>query len=167
MIIIVKYKTFNCIFFGALNPTFTLQYASVFYYIGSLTLFTVFNIISLSFTLYISSFLILFILLQSLLKYLFLLKSLTQPLLFGLLVLLFLRFLIFQLLQLFPSVFLYTTKVHWFCTILWFLYLLWCFIYRYYFNTSFTSSFFLKNPIINLYYLVNKGFYIFYIFYKY
>jgi hypothetical protein len=87
MIIIVKYKTLNYIFSHAFNLFSTLKFTSTLYCINSLTLPTVFNKISLSFTLYTSSFLILFILLWSPLKHL-LLKSLVQPLLFKLLVLL-------------------------------------------------------------------------------
>ena len=165
MIVIAECKALNCIFSCGFNLTFTLQCASTLYCISSLTLFTVSSIISLFFILYISSFLIPFILLQSPLKYLLLLKSLVWPLLPKLLVLLFLRFLIFQFPWLFPLIFFYFAKVYWLCAILWFLYLLWYFIYRCCFNTSFTNLFLLVNPIIYFNGLVNKSLYIFRILY--
>ena len=164
MIVIVKYKTSNYIFFCAFNPTFTLQYIGALYCISSLTLFIVFGIISLFFILYVSSFLILLVLLWSLLKYLFLLRFLIWPLLPKLLSL---RFLISWLLQLFPLIFSCSTKVYWLCAVPQFLYLLWYFIYRCCFNTSFTSFFLLVNPIIYFNSLVNKGPYIFRIFHQY
>ena len=137
------------------------------YCINSLTLPIVFSKIFSSFTLYASSFFILFILLWSPLKYLFLLKSLVWPLLPGLLVLLLLKSLISWLLQLLPSVFLYTAKVYWLCAILQFLYLLGRFVCRRSCITTLTSSLFLVNPCIDFNSLVNKTSYIFYIFYKY
>ena len=168
MIIIAKYKTLNYIFFCAFNLFLTLKFINTFCCISSLTLPIVFNKISLSFILYISSFLKLFILLQSLLKYLLLLRSLIQPLLPRLLVLLPLKSLISWLLQLFPLVFLYTAKVHQLnSAILWFLYILRCFVHRYSFIITLTSSFSLVDPYVDLNSLVNKTSYIFYIFYKY
>ena len=165
MIIIVKYKTSYYIFSCTFNLTFTLQYIGTLYYISSLTLFTVFGIISLFFTLYINSFLIPFILLQSPLKHLLLLRFLVCPLLPKLLVLLSLKSLISQLLQLSLLVFLYSTKVHQLRAILWFLYLLWYSIHRCCLNISLTGSFLLVNSIIYFNGLINKSLYIFHIFY--
>ena len=95
--IIVKYKTLNYIFSYTFNLFPTLGFTSTLYYINSLTLSIVFNKMSLSFILYINSFLILFVLLWSLLKCLLLLRSLVWPLLLKLLVLLPLEFLTSQL----------------------------------------------------------------------
>ena len=94
MIVIAEYKTLDYIFFYTFYLFPTLGFTGVFYCVGSLTLLIVFNKISLSFTLYISSFFILFVLLWSLLKYFLLLRSLVWPLLLKLLVLLSLEFLI-------------------------------------------------------------------------
>ena len=80
--------TLDYIFSYTFNLFPILKFISTLYCISSLILSIVFNKISLSFTLYINSFLIPFILLWSLLKYLLLLKSLVWPLLFRLLVLL-------------------------------------------------------------------------------
>ena len=167
MIIIIKYKILDYIFSYTFNLFPTLKFTSVFYCISSLTLFIVFNKMSLSFTLYINSFLILFVLLWSLLKYFLLLRSLVQPLLPRLLVLLPLESLTPQLPQLFPLVFLCTTQVYWLCAILQFLHLSGRFIYRCSCVIILISFLSLIDPSINLNGLVNKTSYIFYIFYKY
>ena len=167
MIIIIKYKTLDYIFFYTFNLFPTLKFTGALYCISSLTLPIVFSKMSLSSTLYISFFLILFVLLQSPLKYFLLLKSLAQPLLLRLLILLPLKSLTLQLPQLLPLVFLYTAKVYWFCTILQFLYLLGCSVHKCSYITTLTSFFSLVNPCINFNGLVNKTSYIFYIFYKY
>ena len=167
MIIIAEYKTLNYIFFYAFNLFPTLKFINTFYCISSLTLPIVFNKIFLSFILYVSSFFILFILLWSLFKCLLLLRSQVWPLLPRLLVLLLLESLTPQLLQLLPLVFLYTAKVHWLYIILQFLHLLGCSVYRRGCITTFTGFFSLVDPYVNLNSLVNKTFYIFFIFHEY
>ena len=167
MIIIAEYKTLDYAFSYTFNLFPTLRFTDALYCISSLTLSIVFNKMSLSSILYTSSFFILFILLWSPLKYLFLLRSLVQPLLPRLLVLLPLKSLILQLLQLLSLVFLYTAKVYWLYTILWFLYLLQCSIYRYRLTITLIGPFPLENPVINLNCLFNKVYYTISIFYKY
>ena len=167
MIIIVKYKTLDYIFFYAFNLFPILKFTGIFYYINFLTLFTVSSEMFLFFTLYINSFFIPFVLLWSLLKYFLLLRFLVRPLLPKLLILLPLESLTPQLPQLLPLVFPYTAEVHWLYAILQLLYLLWRFVRRHSYITTLTSSFLLVDFSVNLYYLVNKTSYIFYIFYKY
>ena len=82
-------------------------------------------------------------------------------------VLISLRSLTLGPLWLFPSVFLYTAKVHWLRAILWFLYLLWCFMHRRRLTITLISSFPLEDPVINFNYLLNKVRYTVGVFYKY
>ena len=167
MIIIAEYKNFNYIFSYAFNLFFILKFTSTLYCINFLTLPIVSSEISLSSTLYINFFFKPFVLLQSLFKYLLLLRSLVWPLLPRLLILLPLKSLILWLLQLLLLVFLCTAKVYQLYTILQFLYLLRCSVHRRSYITTFTSSFSLVDLYIDLNSLVNKTSYIFYIFYKY
>ena len=135
-------------FFYTLQLFFTIQYTSVFYCINSLTLPTVFSEMFLFFILYISSFFKPFVLLQSLFKCLLILRSLGWPLLPKLLVLLFIKSLTLQPLQLFALVFLYTAKVYQLYAVLQFLYLLQCSIYKHNLITTLISSFPLKKKIL-------------------
>ena len=139
------------------------------YCFSTLTLLTVFSVMTLLSTVYTSSISEPLLLLWSLPKRLSLLESLIWPLLLQLLSIGTLTFRFPRpIVAVYMLRFLCTAKIHWFwASILLSYCLLWCFFYQDLPNVSSVGLFSLVDPIVDFNYFVNQLLYILGILYKY